>query len=168
MPPASGDRTLGPSDEPKLRQHPIGTPRGLSPSSGVLAVGAWLAERGIVPPQSRSWRIDIALDPMTHTPQRVFAESIDTRFAITILPDEWAYCFCHAGRISRVRIADMPRVDGRDDHQLALATPPLKRIGALVRSVEQRCGVFLQRHQATIETTLAGSEPIIRAWLTTF
>lgn len=155
-------RTVTPDGGP--RRHPLGTPAGLSPH-GVLAVGAWLAERGIHPPSDKSWRVQVDIDNEVHN--RVFAETIDTRFQITIHPDHWGYCFSHAGRVSRVRVTDMPHVDGRDEHQLVGATPPLKRVGSLVRHVEQRYGVFLLRHQASIETTLPGSEPIIRAWVAT-
>lgn len=132
-----------------------------------MAVAAWLSERGIFPPPGRPWRIDITLDATVHTPLRVFAETIDTRFHLTILPDEWAYYFSHAGRISRVRVTDVPRAELRDDHNLASATPPLNLTGTLVRQLEQRFAVFLQRHQAVVETTLPGSEPIIRAWVVT-
>lgn len=60
----------------------------------------------------------------------------------------------------------MPHADGRDDHQLALATPSLKQLGTMVRHLEQRFNIFFQRHHAAIDTSLAGTEPIIRAWLT--
>jgi hypothetical protein len=155
-------RTVTPRNDAPQR-HPLGTPRvGLSPHGGTLGVGAWLAERGIHAPDSMPWRVQIDIDAEQHA--RVFAETIDTRFQIMIHPDHWGYCFSHAGRVSRIRVADTQYVDGRDDHHLVGATPPLVRIGTLVRQVEQRYGVFLWRHHAHIETTLPGSEPIIRAW----
>jgi hypothetical protein len=162
--PVASPPRAAPTDD-GARQHPIGTPRGLSPHGGILAVGAWLAERGLHPPVDRAWRVRIDVDDSVHA--RVFAETIDTRFQITIHPEHWAYSFCHVGRVTRVCITDMPHVDGRDEHQLVGATPPLKRIGTLMRHVEQRYGIFLLRHQAAIETSLPGSEPIIRAWLMT-
>lgn len=156
-----------PAGEPKPQQHPIGTPRSLSSKSGTLAVGAWLAERGIPSPEGRAWRVDIALGTAAHPLSRVFAESIDTRFQITILPHEWSYYFAHGGRVSRVRVTDSPQPDGRDDYNLASATPALRNLGVLVRQLEQRFQIFLQRPHALIETTLPGAEPIVRAWLTT-
>jgi len=137
----------------------------MSPTAGGLAIGAWLAERGLYPPHDRAWHVEITLDDTARTPMRVFAESIDTRFQLTIRPDEWGYYFSHRGRVSVVRVTDLPRAHLRDDHNLAGATPPLKRIGALLRDLEQRCQVFFQRHRASIETTIPGSEPIIRAWV---
>lgn len=166
-PPVSRPHVPTQTDEPKLHRHPIGTPRGLSSRGGVLAVGAWLSERGVFPPDGRSWRVDIALGTASSAPSRVFAESIVTRFQISILLDEWSYCFAHAGRVSRVRVADLPEPDGRDDYGLAPSTPALKNIGVLVRHLEQRFSIFLQRHNAVVDTTLPGAEPIIRAWLTT-
>lgn len=164
--PVSLRATPSPPDEPKLPRHPIGTPKGLSANAGMLAVAAWLSERGIYPPHGKPWRIEIILDATTHSPMRVYAEAIDTRFQVTICSDEWSFYFCHVGRISRVRVTDLPRADIHDDHNLTSATPALKRIGTLLRQLEQRFGASLQRHNATIITTLPGSEPIIRAWVT--
>lgn len=158
---------MTPPDEPKLQRHPIGTPRGLSSRGGLLAVGGWLSDRGIFPPDGKPWRIDIALGTTPLMPARVFAESIDTRFQITVLPDEWSYHFAHTGRVSHVRVTDVPQPHGRDDYNLAAATPALKGIGTLVRQLEQRFNIYLQRPHALIDTTLPGTEPIIRAWLTT-
>ena len=157
-------RTLTP-EEARLHRHPIGTPRGMSPT--VVAVGAWLSERGIVPPGAHAWRIDICLDAIPHSAARVFAETIDTRLRLVLLPDQWSYYFCHAGRVSEVRVTDTARSAGRDEHNLATITPPLKSFGTLVRHLEQRFGTGLSRGNAAIETSLAGAEPMIRAWVMT-
>ena len=133
----------------------------------MLAVGAWLAERGLFPPQDRPWRVDITLDATMHSDARVFAASIDTRFRVTIQPNEWSFYFCHGGRTSHIRVTDMPRAEGPDEHNLASSTPMLTRVGRLVRQLEQRFGVLLLRTQASIATTLPGSEPMIRAWMMT-
>lgn len=155
-------RTVTP-EEARAQRHPIGTPRGMSPT--VVAVAAWLSERGIVPPAGQPWRVDICLDAIAHSAARVFAESIDTRFRLVIVPDEWAYYFCHAGRVSEVRVTDTARSPGRDEHNLVTSTPPLKKIGSLVRQLEQRFGATLSRSHAMIQTSLPGTEPIIRAWV---
>jgi hypothetical protein len=157
-------RTL-PPDRSGLARHPIGTPGGLSP--GALAIAAWLSDRGIFAPAGKPWRIDVTLDATTHSPTRVFAESIDTRFHLRVCEAEWAYYFCHAGRATKVRVTDLPRVDGADDHGLVTATPPLRRIGKLVRQIEQRYAVLLPRTSAVVESTLQSIEPIVRAWVLT-
>lgn len=147
------------------RRHPIGTPPGLPPAS--LAVAAWLADRGIYPPAGRAWKIVVRLDTTAHSATRVFAESIDTRFEVTVQPDEWAYYFCHAGRRSRVHITDMPRVVGQDDHGLVTGTPSLRRVGTLVRRIEQRYAITLPRTHAVVDSTLPSVEPMVRAWVLT-
>ena len=157
-------RTITPEDERRQRR-PTGTSRGLSPT--VLAVAAWLSDRGIVPPAGQMWRVEVCLDAIAHSAARVFAETIDTRFRLVIRPDEWAYYFSHAGRVSEVRVTDVARSGGRDEHNLAASTPQLQNIGTLVRQLEQRFGLGLSRSNAMIETSLPGTEPIIRAWLTT-
>jgi hypothetical protein len=157
-------RTVTPEDARRQRR-PTGTSRGLSPT--VFAVAAWRSERGIVPPAGLTWRIEICLDAIAHSASRVFAETIDSRFRIVILPEEWAYYFSHAGRVSEVRVTDGAQSGGRDEHNLAASTPQLKNIGTLVRQLEQRFGLALSRSNAMIETSLPGTEPIIRAWVTT-
>ena len=76
-----------------------------------------------------------------------------------------AFYFCHGGGVSVVRVTDCARSTGRDEHNLTAITPQLKKIGTLVRQLEQRFGATLSRSHAVIETSLAGSEPIIRAWV---
>jgi hypothetical protein len=143
----------------------IGTPGGLSPTAGVLAVGAWLYDRGIYRPQRTPWHIEITLANKHLSGSRRFAEAIDTRFQLVIEPDAWGYFFCHAGKVSRIRVTDLVRPELRDDHLLASATPPLRHIGGLVRQLETRCNMTLLRNEAEIATTLAGSEPIVRTWV---
>jgi hypothetical protein len=151
--------------ESKPARIALGTPRGLSATAGTLAVGAWLYERGI-PQPSVAWQIDITLD---HGPRATprFAEAIDTRFQLFIRHDEWGIYFCHGGRVSRLRVTDLVRPELRDDHNLASSTPPLRRIGTLVRQLEIRYGVHLLRSTAEIATTVPETEPIVRAWLAT-
>lgn len=155
-------RTVTP-DEARRQRRPTGTQRGLSPT--VVEIAAWLSERGIVPPAGQTWRVELCLDAIAHSAARVFAEAIDTRFRLVILPDEWAYYFSHAGRVTQVRVTDLARSAARDDHNLAGSTPPLQHIGTLVRQLEQRFGVSLSRSTAMIETSLPGTEPIMRAWV---
>lgn len=147
------------------RRHPIGTPPGLG--AGSVAVSGWLADRGIYPPQGRAWKIVVTLDTTAHSATRVFAEAIDTRFELTVQSDEWGYYFSHAGRASHVRVADMPRVDGQDDHGLVTGTPSLRRLGTLVRRIEQRYAIMLPRTNAVVDSTLPGVEPMVRAWVLT-
>jgi hypothetical protein len=142
----------------------MGTPNGLSPTAGTLAVGAWLYDRGIARPPAQ-WRIDITLDAEVRT--RKFAEALDTRFQLVVLPDEWGFSFWHAGQLSRIRVTDLVRPDLRDDHHLATMTPPLRRIGTLVRQLEARCQRQLIRDDAEIATSVPGSETIVRAWVET-
>jgi hypothetical protein len=138
----------------------------LSSTAGTLAVGAWLYDRGIHQPQRTPWRIEVTLADTRRSGSRRFAEAIDTRFQVFIETDEWGFCFCHAGKVSRIRVTDLVRPELRDDHNLASTTPPLRRIGTFVRQLEDRYRITLLRADAEIATTLAGSEPIVRTWVT--
>jgi hypothetical protein len=150
--------------EGKSSRLAIGTPRGLSSTAGTLAVGAWLYDRGIYNMPTSQWRVEITLDH-ARDGSRGYAEALDTRFQLFILPDEWGYFFSHAGRVSRIRVTDLVHTELRDDHDLASVTPPLRRIGTLVRRLEHRFAITLPRYEAGVATTLPGSEPSVRAWV---
>jgi hypothetical protein len=130
----------------------------------MLAVSAWLYERGI-PAPTAAWHIEIILDTEPRT--RPFAEAVDTRFQLFLRQDEWGFTFCHGGRVSRLRITDLVRSELRDDHSLVKATPALRQIGTLVRQLEARHGIRLRRNDAAIATTLPEAEPLVRAWVAT-
>ena len=144
----------------------LGTLRGLPSTAATLAVDAWFYERGIKQP-SVAWRIDVTLDNELR-PTREFAEAIDTRFQLFMRHDEWGVYFCHAGRVSRLRVTDLVRPELRDDHHLANGTPPLRRIGTLIRELETRHCLQLRRSNAEIMTTVPETEPIVRAWISAF
>jgi hypothetical protein len=169
-----GKRSKTPSQPPEVstprtvtpQSHPIGTPRGLSSNAGIVAVSAWAGARGIYPPVGKRWTVEIAMDIAPRPASPSFSEALDTRFHITINADDWAYMFCQGGRVSAVRVTDIPSVHGRDDHHLLASTPPLKNIGLFLRDLEHRYHVHFQRHHAAIHSSIAGCEPLVRAWMT--
>jgi hypothetical protein len=147
-------------------QHPIGTPRGMKPITGNRSVAAWLAARGLFPPAAKPWRIAIMLDVVDRPAPPVYSRFADTRFHLTIEPAEWGFMFCHADRASTIVVPNgMALTRDRDEHRLAGSVPGLARIGTLIRDLEQRCHVYFQRHHAAIESDIPGSEPIVRAWV---
>jgi len=146
-------------------RHPIGTPRGLSSSNAVIAVGAWLSSRGLVPPVNQPWSIELAF-AVSDGRAMITTGAVGTSFQLRVHADEWQYSFCHAGRVSAIRVADVPGVIDRDDHQLLAQTPPLKDVGQLVRKLEQRYGIYFQRRHASCRSTLPGAEPVVLAWAT--
>jgi hypothetical protein len=162
--PPEPPRTITPSAP---AQHPIGTPRGLSTHAGTLAVGGWLAARGLFPPTNRTWRVDIALDVIDRPTQirSTACTALDTRFQIAIELDAWRYMFCHKDRTSTIHIAASTVAHDRDEHRLLAQTTTLKGVGTLIRSLEQRYQIYFQRAFAAIRSEIPGSEPMIRAWV---
>ncbi len=128
-------------------------------------MAAWLVARGLYPPPGNRWHVKVMLDLSSHPIAATHTRSIDTRFEITIEPDAWGYRFSHADRISTIHVTDTPTARDNDDHHLALATPPLKNLSKLLRSLEERFHVFFPRHHATVNTDISGGDPIIRAWV---
>ena len=149
--------------KPVSTRHPIGTPRGLSSSNAVIAVGAWLSSRGLVPPVNQPWSIELAF-AVSDGRAAISPLGVGTSFQLRVNADEWSYSFCHGGRISTIRVVDVPGVLDRDDHQLLAQTPPLKDVGQLVRKLEQRYGIYFQRRHASCRSSLPGAEPVVLAW----
>ena len=82
--------------------------------------------------------------------------------------EEWSYFVCHQGRVSWIRITDVPLVHGRDDLRLLSLTPVLGSIGGLLRTVEKQHGLSFSRKHALIRTNIASAESAIRTWVSTF
>ncbi|HTR54831.1 MAG TPA: hypothetical protein VMJ10_29285 [Kofleriaceae bacterium] len=135
----------------------MGTPLGLSTNTGPIASAAWLAARELYP-RDPKWRVEIELAPATTSALRLELE---------IYAEEWGFRFSAGERVSWIRVTDVPFVHGRDDHGLLRATPPLRDIGMLVRSLETSHAIAFDRRRAAIRTTIDGGEPVIRSWLET-
>jgi len=145
--------------------HPIGTPSGMSTSTGSIAVAAWLRDRGIYPAAGKRWRVQIALELNDRPASFGFAA---TKIHLTIDPESWSFVFAHGDRTSTIHIGSYPAARDRDEHRLLMMTPVLKRFGTLVRDLEARYRIFFPRHHAAVQTDLAGGEPMIRAWISSF
>ena len=130
--------------------HPIGTPSGLSPNTGPLAAAAWLLARGLFARDSR-WFVEIQL------------AAGETQFVIEIYAEEWGFAFRHQGRVSWIRVTDIPFVHGRDEHLLLAEAPKLRDIGKLIAKLEARYQVAFPR-TPEIRTNLADPENCIRDW----
>jgi hypothetical protein len=107
-------------------------------------------------PPDRPWRVTIVMSCNEH---------FDTQLAVQIENAEWAVSFAHGGKRSSVIIKEPAAVAAPDDFQLAGQLPPLKELGTLLRDLEARFGLSWKRASSVIETTIAGSEPVIRAWV---
>jgi hypothetical protein len=139
-----------------------------SANSGQLAASAWLTSFGLNPPPGAlRWHAEISLDVIDGPARTEYDETRDTRFHIDIYSEEWGFFFCHAGRVSWIRITDIPFVHGRDEYQLLKQTPALPDIGKLMRALETTHGVRFNRPQALIRTNIVAAEPMIRRWLQT-
>ena len=137
--------------------HPIGTPRTLSPNTGVLAAAAWLLDRGIKPDQER-WFVEIELAGTGRAGR-------DTRFVLEVYSEEWGFQVHHLGRASWIRVTDVAFVHGRDDHELLARLPRLREIGLFVRELERRFGVLFDRDAARVRASIPNAEPVLRAWI---
>lgn len=113
----------------------------------------------------RPWSIELAMG-ITSTKVLV-AQPASTSFHVRLTAGEWGYTFSHDGRLSTIRVGDVPSVHDRDDHQLLASTPSLKELGGFVRKLEQRYDIRFQRQHAAVRTSLAGAEPVVLAWAST-
>ncbi len=129
-----------------------------------MASAAWLAERELYPRDPR-WSVAIAIGIDEDAPPSDFDPTMATRLQLEIYAEEWGFLFCHDGLMSWIRITDVPFVHGRDDHKLLNATPPLKRIGQLLYTLEHRYVIRFDRRAAAVRSTLERGEPAIRSWV---
>jgi hypothetical protein len=132
----------------------------------VIEAHGWIASVGLdAPPGTLRWHAEISLDVVDGPARAEFDDRVDTRFHIDVYSEEWGFFFCHAGRVSWIRVTDIPFVHGRDDHQLLAQTPSLGAIGELIRRVETMYTVRFHRQHAIIRTNIAAAEPLLRRWL---
>jgi hypothetical protein len=142
--------------------------RAQSTNAGTLAAAAWLTSLGLNPPPGLlRWHAEISLDVIDGPAHADYDETKDTRFHIDIYSEEWGFFFCNGGRVSWIRITDIPFVHGRDDHQLLLQVPALPDVGRLLRTLEAKNGIRFNRTQALIRTNVVAAEPLIRRWVQT-
>jgi len=133
--------------------------------AGALATAVWLSARGLLVPPRAEWELSIVLDVADERTRPRFAAAMDTRFHIAIASIEWGFFFCHHSRASWIRVNDVPFVQECDDFALLSRVPPLRQLGRLVRSLEERYRINFRREHAEIYSSIGGSEPAIREWL---
>jgi hypothetical protein len=144
-----------------VQPHPIGTPpKGLSPNTGPLAAAAWLMARGLTPPDSR-WHAEINIS----TTEAAVEEQGPTVFRVELYSEEWGFWFRHAGKVSWIRVTDLPFVHGHDEHGLLADTPALKNLGTFVRTLERRFGFQFALDAPHVRSSLMNAETAIREWL---
>ena len=145
-------------------RHPLGTPNGLDPNSGLLASAAWLAASGLEPP-GKTWDVEVALGVASESGTCRFDDAEASRLHLFIYAEEWGFKFVHDGRCSWIRVTDIPFAHGRDDYQLLALTPPLKYIRDLICELENRYSLRFRWDHAAIRTTIPNAERAIRRWL---
>lgn len=150
-------RTLTPTSDAVVR-------RATDSNAGRLASTAWLSARGLRA-ASKRWDVEVGLGVTAKPAMAGFDPDRDTCFQLFIYSEEWGFRFCHARRQSWIRVTDIPFVHGRDAFGLLAATPPLKNVGAFLRSLESEHRIKFQRAHAAVSTTLPGAEAAVRKWL---
>ena len=110
-----------------------------------------------------NWFVEIALG-IDEEPSQLWSDRVDTRFHPHIYPVEWAFRFCHLGRVSWIRIADRAYVHGRDDYDLVGVTPPLREIAAVTRSLERQHRLAFHRDRL-VRSNLSGIDTNVRDWV---
>jgi hypothetical protein len=147
------DRKRRPQGTKPAGVHPIGTPSGSSPNTGPLAAATWLIARDLVPHPPK-WFVTIT-----------FPARDGSKFDLEILSEEWGFRFERQSRVSWIRVTDIAFSHGQDEHQLLPHTPPLKNVGALLRSLEKAHGVKFELDAPIIRTNLDGAEHAIVEWI---
>jgi hypothetical protein len=130
----------------------------VSPNTGPLAAASWLIARGLLPSEPR-WFVEITLTAAGSVPENA------TQLRIEIYSEEWGFMFQHDGKVSWIRVTDLPFVHGRDDHALLADTPALKDLSRFVRNLEKRYSCRFARTSPEIRSSIAGAEPAVQRWV---
>ena len=133
--------------------------------AGALATASWLSARGLLVSPHLPWDVSIALDVTCARAPARYSDASETRLHIAIASTEWGIYFCHHSRASWIRVTDLPFVHERDDFGLLAGVPPLRDVGSLVRSLEEKHEVSFRREHAAIRSTLPNAEPAVREWV---
>jgi hypothetical protein len=131
---------------------------------GSRDAASWLSDRNLPLPTTR-WFAEIALDTRDRPAPAEFDERVDTRFHLDLYSEEWGFLFCHGGKVSRIRVTDIPFVHGRDEFQLLAVTPTLGVIGSFLRQLEHDHDIRFRREHALVHTDLPSAELQIRRWV---
>jgi hypothetical protein len=131
----------------------------MAPNTGPLASAAWLLARGLLPTGAK-WFVEIELAAAGN------ADRAQTgKLLLEVYAEEWGYRFEHDGRISWIRVTDVPFVHGRDEHGLLSKTPRLEQIGALMREIEQAKEIEFQRQHAIVRSNVPDEDGVIATWI---
>ena len=129
---------------------------------GSDAVARWLRENGLES-SLRAWTATIVLQPAMYVPG--VAALGATRFQVELEPDMWSLCFSHAELTSRIRVCELPTVDGRDDHNLLVITPQLRDLGQLLRQLERRHAFRFHRELAEVRSNHPTIKDTAQRWV---
>jgi hypothetical protein len=130
---------------------------------GAMESAGWMSQRGLE--AERPWHVELALDIVDRDVSLTYSHDMDTRFHLSIYPEEWGLFFCHGSRASWIRITDEPFVHGRDDYRLLGEVADLACVGTLLRELETRHNLVFRRHHALIRSNVAGAKSAVRDWL---
>jgi hypothetical protein len=128
---------------------------------GPRASAAWLSARGLYAPVGVAWQVTISLG-IDEQPSP--ARRTETQLDLAIDANEWGLVFRHGSGTSWIRVLDAPTIE-RDDFGLIAELPPLRNLGVLVESLEQRFKIRMRRQQATIRTNIPSSDQRILLWV---
>jgi len=134
-----------------------------SSTVGANAIAQWLHDNGLEP-ELDGWNATIVLSAVLRdVPAHETSET--TRFEIELEPERWTLCFRHGGLVSRIRVAELATVDGRDDHDLLVLTPQLRDLGQLLRRLEHRHAFRFHRDVAEVRSNHPPIEGAALRWL---
>ena len=124
---------------------------------GPRATAAWLSARGLYAAPTTTWDVTIGLDNDAKNPTAHLHIALD---AI-----EWGFRFEREGKTSWIRVLNVPCVHESDEFELLPKTPHLRNLPSLVRSIEDRFGIWFRRAHANVRTSLPNAEDKIRLWV---
>ena len=127
----------------------------LSLIRGAAASATWARTHGLDVSRTPHWYVEIQL-PTQRT---------DTRLDINLYPEEWGLIFRREGRVSSIRVTDVPFVHGLDDDKLLRDFPQLVDLHRFLDELERRFEIQFARQRPLVHSNVTDATTSVRAWL---
>jgi hypothetical protein len=121
-----------------------------------ITTGSWLADCGLDHRGYRNWWVEIEIGTESDS---------DSSLALFVYPAEWGFRLRHGTQLSNIRFTTASCDVGRDDLGILDEVAELPRPSALFSLLEERFGLSLRRHTASVRSNLPEAPRIVRGWL---
>lgn len=124
-------------------------------TKGAAEPADWARSRGLDVSRARHWYVEV----------QIATDAPGTLIELNIYPEEWGLVFRRDGRVSSIRVTDVPFVHGLDDFKLLPMMPALADLDRLLDALQHRFEITFDRSRPKVHSNVKHVDGV-RAWLT--